>query len=363
MASDVSAIPDDLEQLRRRSDDNISEGLRATTEPRNHNRMPNPKAAFWRNRSWARTCRFLAPILIGVPVFLALAQQTQPEPPSPPISVEVNLVLISAIVHDKHGKIVPTLNRGDFVLYIDGHLQAINNFMRQSDLPLTLGLLVQTSLGPRQRYALHNAGDASYAFLDHMLREDKDKAFVVSFDQKVELLQGFSSSRPKLHAALQLMQTTNFSSGGRRCGTLLYDAVSLASNELMKAQQGRKALFVLSDGIDRGSKKTLEDAVEAAQRANTSVFSILLTENWPGPSGKKVLERISADTGGRMFKISHGLTVAQIYAQAEEELRNEYVLGYTPAPKGTGRAYHRIQLTTKQKGLTVQARDGYYSDQ
>ena len=272
------------------------------------------------------------------------------------------MVLISATVRDKHGNIVPRLNRDDFVLHIDGHLQAINNFMRQSDLPLTLGLLVQTSLGPRQRYALHNASDASYAFLDHMLREDKDEAFVVSFDHKVELFQGFTSSPPKLHAALQLMQTTDFSSEGRVGGTQLYDAVCLASNELMKTQQGQKALFVLSDGIDRGSKKTLEDAVEATLRADTSVYSILVTENWPGPNGKKVLERISAETGGHMFKIFHGSTVAQIYAQAEEELRNEYVLGYTPTPLGMGAGYHRIQLTTKQKGLTVQARAGYYSD-
>ncbi len=324
--------------------------------------MPKPEAAFWRNRSRARTCRFLAPILIGVPVFVALAPQTQQAPPSPKISVEVKLVLISATVRDKQGKIVPTLNRDDFVLYIDGHLQAINNFMRQSDLPLTLGLLLQTSLGPHQQDALHNASDASYAFLDHMLREDKDKAFVVSFDRKVELLQGLPSSLPKLHAALQLTQSTDFSSERRVGGTLLYDAVCLASNELMKTKHGRKALFILSDGIDRGSKETLEDAVEAALRADTSVYSILVTENWPGPSGKKVLERISTETGGRMFKIFHGLTVAQIYAQAEEELRNEYVLGYTPTP-GTGEGYHRIRLTTKQKGLTVQARDGYYSDQ
>jgi VWFA-related protein len=327
-----------------------------------NNQLPDPKAAFWRNRSGARTYRFLAPILIGVPVFVALAQQTQQTPPSPKISVEVKLVLISATVRDKHEKIVPTLNKNDFVLYLDGHVRAINNFIRQSDLPLTLGLLVQTSLGPRQGYALHNTSDASYAFLDHMLREDKDEAFVVRFGHKVELLQGLTSSRPKLHAALQVMQTTDFSSGGRVDGTPLYDAVCLASNELMKTQ-GRKALFVLSDGIDRGSKETLEDAVEAAPRADASVYSILVAENWPGPNGKKVLERISTETGGHMFKIFHGLTVAQIYAQAGEELRNEYLLGCTPTPADTGAGYHRIHLTTKQKGLTVQPRDGYYSDQ
>lgn len=321
-----------------------------------------PDRAFSRNRSWALTYRLLAPILIAVPVFVALAQQSQQVPPSPKISVEVKLVRISATVRDKHKAIVPTLNKDDFVLYVDGHLRPINNFMRQSDLPLTLGLLVQTSLGPSRRYALHNASNASYAFLDQMLREDKDKAFVVSFGRKAELLQSLTSSRPKLSAALELMQTSNFSTESRG-GTLLYDSICLASNELMKTQQGRTALVVLSDGIDGNSKETLEDAVEAAQRVDTPVYSILLAENWPGPNGKKVLERISTETGGHPFKIFHGLTVAQIYAQAEEELRNEYVLAFTPTPAETSTGYHRIHLTTKQKGLSVQARDGYYSGQ
>ncbi len=322
-----------------------------------------PKTAFSRSRSRARMWRFLMSILIGVAVFVALAQQTQKAPPPPKISVEVKLVLISATVRDKHEKNVPSLNKDDFVLYVDGHLRAINDVIPQSNLPLMLGLLVQTSLGPHQRYALHNVSDASYGFLDHMLREDKDKAFVVRFGHEVELLQGLTSSRPKLGAALKLMQTTELSSGGRVGGTLLYDAVCLASNQLMKAQHGRKALFVLSDGIDRGSKETLEDAVEATQRADISVYSILLTENWPGPNGKKILEKISTETSGRMFKISHALTVAQIYAQAEEELRNLYILAYTPTAADTRAGYHRIHLTTKKKDLTVEARDGYYSDQ
>ncbi len=166
-------------------------------------------------------CRFLVPILIGVAVFVALAQQTQNAPPSPPkISVEVKLVLISATVRDKHGKNVPGVNKDDFVLYVDGHLRAINDVIPHSDLPLTLGLLVQTSLGPHQQYALHNLSDASYGFLDHMLREDKDKAFVVRFGHEVEVLQGFTSSRPKLGAALQLMQTTDPSRAEGRCFTM-----------------------------------------------------------------------------------------------------------------------------------------------
>lgn len=344
---------------------------RALTEVHvSDNQKPNPKAVFWRNRSRARTLRFFVPILIGVPVLVALGQQTQQPPPSPPISVDVKLVRISATVRDKHGKIVPTLNQDDFVLHVDGHLQHIDNFVRQSDLPLTLGLLVQTGLSPQQKYEIHSTSEAGYAFLDHMLRGAEDQAFVVPFGRKAELAQGLTSSRPDLQAALQLAETSVSSSERPVKRTLLYDAICLASNEMMKTQQGRKALFVLSNGIDHSSKATLEDAIEAAQRADTSVYSVLTGENLSygpggpqGPNGKKVLERISTETGGHPFRIWHGRPVAEIYAQAEEELRNEYVLGFVPTPANTGAGYHMIRLTTKQKGLTVQARDGYYSDQ
>jgi VWFA-related protein len=321
-----------------------------------------PNAAFWRAVRKTRAPGLLAPILIAVPFFVVLAPQTQETPQSPKISVAVRLVRVSATVRDKHGRIVPTLNRDDFALYEDGHVETVNNFMSQSDLALTLGLVVQTGLGPRRKPALHNASAASYGFLDHMLRENKDSAFVIRFDQSVDLLQDSTSSRPKLQAALQMMQTADSDSKGLLGSTLLYDAMCLASTELTKAPEGRRAIFVLSDGIDRGSKKTLEDAIAEAQRADVSVYSILVAENWPGPNGKKVLERISTETGGRLFNIAHGQNVTQVYAQAEEELRNEYLLGYTPTPADTGAGYHRIHLATVQKGLTVQTRDGYYSE-
>jgi VWFA-related protein len=324
--------------------------------------MPNANA-FWANRGRARTLRFLAPILVGVPVLATLAQQTQQTPLPPPISVEVKLVRISATVRDKHGQIVPTLDKDDFMLYVDGHPQPVNNFVRQSDLPLTLGLLVQSSLKPDQRPALQHRSDASNAFLGDMLRKDEDKAFVIRFGHKVELLQGLTPSRLQLDPALQLTQTTDSRSGGGVGGTLLYDAICLASNELTNAREGRKALFVFSDGIDSGSKSTLEDAVHAAQRVDTSVYSILVAENFPGPNGKKILERISTETGGHPFSgLRHGLPVTEIFAQAEEELRNEYVFGFVLTPTNTGAGYHRALLTTKQKGLTVQALDGYFSD-
>ena len=253
-----------------------------------------------------RRARLLA-LLLAAPLLLvgdALArqaqQQTQQPPPQPAqqpsqlpqlkhaeqppespskISSETKLVTVYATVRDKKGKIVASLNKEDFALDEDGRPQTISNFVRDTDVPLTLGLLVDTSYS--QRGALDDERKASYTFLDHMLG-DKDRAFVIHFDHEVELLQDLTPLRPKLQAALQLLDAAprdtaddDQDSGQRHAGTLLYDAIYLASDDLMKKQQGRKALFVLSDGVDRGSKKSLEDAVEAAQRADTSVYSIL----------------------------------------------------------------------------------------
>jgi VWFA-related protein len=203
-----------------------------------------------------------------------------------------------------------------------------------------------------------------------------------------------------LQAALGLLQSPQpsregggNSPGSRRGagggGTLLYDAVYLASNELMKKQQGRKALVVLSDGVDRGSKETLASAVEAAQRADTLVYSILFADQqaygggfggrgmggmgrhgggrgrYPQqtrPNGKKILEQISKETGGRLFEVSKKQPIEQIYDRIQEELRNQYSLGYTPDRADVGAGYHKIRLMTKQKDLIVQARDGYYTE-
>ena len=312
--------------------------------------------------------------------------------PQSKIAVEVKTVSVLATVRDKHGKTISNLTKDDFVLEEDGRPQAINYFARESDLPLRLGLLVDTSLS--QRRVLEQERSASYSFLDHLLREDKDLAFVIHFDREVELLQDFTPARPKLQAALQSLQTPQFDAdrggGGRGsrqrgAGTLLYDAIYLAANELMSKQQGRKALIILSDGVDHGSKETLTTAIETAQRADTVVYSILFKDDEgygsPGggmmgqrgggrrggrypqqerPDGKKILQQISKETGGRLFEVSKKETVDKIYAQIEEELRNQYSLGYTP-DKNAGPGYHKIQLTTKQKDLVVQARDGYYA--
>jgi VWFA-related protein len=333
-------------------------------------------------------------LLTGLPLW---SQQ------EPTISVDVKVVSVLATVRDKHGAVIRNLAKDDFVLEEDGRPQTIRYFTQESDLPLTLGLLVDTSLS--QRRVLDQERSASYSFLDQMLRESKDTAFVIHFDREVELLQDLTSSRQKLEVALGLLQTPQFTQantggqpGGQRrrfggAGTLLYDAVYLAANELMKKQQGRKALIILSDGVDTGSKESLESAIEAAQRADTLVFSILFKDDdayghgggfsFPGgggmggrhgrgqprfpqesrPDGKKILERISKQTGARLFEVSKKQPIEEIYRQIEEELRNQYSLGYTRDKATSGIGYHKIHLVTRQKDLMVQTREGYYAEQ
>jgi len=338
------------------------------------------------------------------------------------IAVDVKVVSLPVTVRDKHGKIVRDLTKDDFTLQEDGRPQAIKYFSLEANLPLTLGLLVDTSRS--QTGVLDAERNASRGFLDQMLVQAKDKAFLIHFDREVELLQDLTSSREKLRAALDLLKTpsdrersndpndSDDSRSGSRShhgGTQLYDAVYLASNELMKKQQGRKALIILSDGVDRGSKTYLESAIEAAQRADTVVYSIYFAEphrdegerrgggmgrggggypggggGWPGggypgggrggrgggqrhpeeprTDGKKILERISKETGGRFFEVSKKQTVGEIYESIAEELRTQYSMGYTPDKESAASGYHHVQLTAKNKDLSVQTRDGYYPD-
>jgi VWFA-related protein len=320
-----------------------------------------------------------------------------------PITVDVNAVNLLATVRDKHGNIIRNLTKDDFVLDQDGKPQTITYFAKESDLPLTLGLLVDTSMS--QRRVLGQELTASRSFLDHLLREDKDKAFVIHFDREVELLQELTSSRQKLQAAIDQINAPQFSqtaaggsSGGGRgshgrggAGTLLYDAVFLASDELMKKQQGRKALIILTDGVDHGSKETLQEAIDTAQRADTLVYCILFADKegygdrggfgsprmggmggrgggYPRrteeshPDGKKILEQISKTTGGRFFEVSKKEPIDKIYAAIDEELRSQYSLGYSPDKSDATVGYHKLHLAVKQKDAVVQTRDGFYLD-
>ena len=360
-----------------------------------------------------RTLLFLA----ALSLFADVPARSQQDAP---ITLNVNAVNLLATVRDKHGNIISNLTKDDFVLDQDGKPQSIAYFAKESDLPLTLGLLVDTSMS--QRRVLDQERTASRSFLDHILRDDKDKAFVIQFDREVELLQDLTSSRQKLQAAIDHISAPEFAqnnnsgspsgggSGGNGGGygghgahgvhgggTLLYDGVFLASDELMKKQQGRKALIILTDGVDHGSKETLEEAIETAQRADTLVYCILFADKegygggggfggphmggmgGPGgmgghgggyprrteeyhPDGKKVLEQMSRASGGRFFEVSKKETMEKIYAAIDEELRNQYVIGYTPEKSDSAIGYHKLQLSVKPKDMIVQTRDGFYLD-
>lgn len=267
--------------------------------------------------------------------------------------------------------------------------------------------------------------DASETFFRQVLRPEKDKAFLIHFDREVELLQDLTASREKLEKALDQIDKPQWGDGGSdqtgdsggqsgggggygrgggggrggyggrgsggHGGTALYDAIYLAADDLMSKQTGRKALILLTDGEDRNRKVPLSEAITSAQRADTLAYSVRIADDesnhsfggpgmggrhggWGGggmgggrggsngsrPDGKKVLQQISKETGGSYFEVSKKKTIDQIYTQIEEELRNQYSLGYTSDQTSSG-GFCKIQLTVKQKGLTVQTRDGYYA--
>lgn len=370
---------------------------------------------------------FLAAATAGVAIGReALAQNSaeNTQEPDAKFSTDVKVVNVLVTVRDKQGKIVSELGKDDFELAEDGHPQTIRYFTRETNLPLTLGLLVDTSLS--QRLVLDEERDASRRFVEKVLREDRDQTFLIHFDHDTELLQDLTSSKNKLDHALDNLQLPDDAQsrgggggypgggggypgggypgggggypgggggypggGGRRSnlpGTTLYDAVLLASDELMKKQQGRKAFILLTDGVDNGSKVTLFRAIESAQRADTLIYSIYFTGEesqpqtfYPGgfggrrrggfpmpsrqiyrPDGKKILQQMSRETGGGFFEVSRKLSIDDIYDRIEEELRNQYSLGYTPDRTDAGTAFRKIAVTIRQKNMIAQAREGYY---
>lgn len=285
---------------------------------------------------------------------------------APHFSAGVDVVTLLATVRDRDGMFVKNLDRDDFLLDEDGIPQVIRYFSRESDLPLTIGLLVDTSQS--QAHVIEPERSASYTFLDQVLREGTDQAFIAHFDVHVNVLQSFTSSRKDLESALNRLKVPV------RLSTLLYDAIRDCSENLMRKKTGRKAFILLSDGVDFRSKTTLATAIEYAQRANTIIYSILFAEPLrpyrPLRSavmaanrdrGRKVMQRLAAETGGGFFEVTKDDPIGKIYSRIEDELRNQYSIGYTPEKKAGEGQYHKIKLTTKQPALTVRTRAGYYS--
>ena len=280
-------------------------------------------------------------------------------------STEVKVVNVLATVRNKTGSLAGDLSQDDFSLLEDGRPQAIRYFARETNLPLTLGLLIDTS--GSQRKVINDERGASLRFLDQVVRP-QDQVFLMQFDSAVQIRQPLTSSVGKLDDALAYVDTETMSQLRRQDGggTLLYDAVARASDDVMKKEKNRKALILLTDGVDIGSYGSLADAIEAAQRADTLVYSILYSDPGAygflgGRDGKGVLEKMSNDTGGSFFTVSKKQPVDRIYEILEEELRNQYSLGYVSDRPVTISGFRTIQLTARTKGLTVQARHRYWA--
>lgn len=297
-------------------------------------------------------------LLLGS-VVRALAQDAS-------FSADVNVVTLLATVRDRDGQMVKDLNREDFLLLEDGKPQTISYFTRETDLPLTIGLLVDTSRS--QSEVLEPERRASLAFLDRVLREDKDKAFVAHFDTKVEVLQDFTSSRKLLSEALDRLTIPG------EFATLIYESVRQCSESLMRKETGRKAFIMLSDGVSFRDKTSLGTAIEYTQRADTMIYSILFADRVKpyrpiraataalrDEHGKSVMKRLARETGGAYFEVSAANSIEKIYSAIEDALRNQYSIGYTPTEAGRQGQYHKITLATKHPSGVVQARDGYYS--
>jgi VWFA-related protein len=289
----------------------------------------------------------------------------------PTFSTDVKVVNLLATVVDKKGTIIRDLNKDDFSISENGRPQALRYFSRESDLPLTLGLMVDTSMS--QRRVMDAERGACVRFLDQVVRPAADQVFIMQFDMAVQVSQPLTSSLKKLDDALAFVDTPSRQelanqSGG---GTLLYDAVVAASKDTMKNLRGRKALIVLSDGVDIGSDATLTDAIEAAERADTLVYSILFSDAGAygiplGPlmrnrDGRGALARISKETGGGFFAVSKKQGIEQVFDLIQEELRSQYSIGYVSDQPVHISEFRKIQLATKQKGLVVQARDRYWA--
>jgi VWFA-related protein len=360
--------------------------------------------------------------------------QTPPPAAKPTFSADVKVVNVFVTVRDKNGSIVKDLAKEDFTLSEDGRAQSIRYFSRESDLPLTMGLIVDTT--PSESNMLEEERRASRTFLNKMLRPDKDKAFLIQYSNEVELLQDLTSSPQKLDAALNLLERHGFDRGGGGRGsgggpgrpgggqgrpggqgrqggrgpysTVLSDAVYLASDEIMKKQQGRKALFILGDGDHIGGRE--EMAISAALHADTLIYTIRIYDKnlggrgggWgtmsripgmggpgmggggrggpggggpgggrggrgPGgghdpAEGKKNLQVLSNRTGGAYFEVGKKETLEKIYGKIEEELRSQYSLGYAPEANAQS-GYRKIKVEVQKKGLVVQGREGYYPEE
>jgi VWFA-related protein len=296
--------------------------------------------------------RKIALLLVIVVATTVSAQQ------APTISTRVNVVSLLATVHDRDGRVVKNLTPDDFVLLEDGVQQKIDYFSREAELPLTVGLLVDTSRS--QTGVLEKERRASYTFLDQTLREGKDQAFVAHFDKRVETLQGLTSSRSELASALSQLRVP------QELATLIYSALKELSASVMRQQPGRKGFILLTDGVAFKDPTSIGAAIEFAQRADTIIYSIRFSDPIrvyrpiraaifaaASERGKQGLHRMAEETGGVSYEVTKRQPIEAIYSQIEDVLRNQYSIGYVPSRLESDGKYHKIKLTTRDHHLIV----------
>jgi len=317
----------------------------------------------------------LAALWVGYAAWASSPDQPPPPPDDQVIRVEVRLVNLFFSVRDRKGGYVSTLGKEDFEIYEDGKKQEIRFFSRETDQPLTLGLLVDVSRS--QEALVEVERRASARFFERVLRP-KDMAFLISFGVDAELLQDYTSSpvllakaldRLRLNAGVSGMSPTGSPvplPGGPR-GTVLYDAVWLACREKMRGEVGRKALVVITDGVDVGSRVKLQEAIEEAQRADVIVYAVLFEDprytSWQygGVSGESAMRRMAGETGGRVFRVSRRESLDDIYDTIQTELRSQYSAAYAPLNQARDGSFRRIEVKVKNRDYRVQVRRGYYA--
>jgi VWFA-related protein len=337
----------------------------------------------------------VAAILFGLPgLSLAGWAQLAPSPDAPPVStapappedesvatfkINVNLVDVFFTVKDKAGNLVPHLTRDDCTVSEDKEPQKLKSFVAETNQPLTLGILLDTSGSQYQVLPLEQ--DVGSQFLARVLRQ-KDEAFLLSFDVNVDLLQDFTNS-PRLLARAMNKAEINTAGGngaagipgagggtipvhGTPKGTLLYDAVYLASNEKLNQESGRKAMILLTDGEDQGSRNKIGEAISAAQKSNAIVYVILIADRGFyggfGYFGFSAMKKMTEETGGRLIDVgNNGKKLEAAFQQIEDELRTQYVASYTPSNAKLDGGFRHLSVECRGDGLKVQVRKGYFA--
>ncbi len=296
------------------------------------------------------------------------------EEPLQTFKSEVNVVNLFFNVKDKHGMLIPNLTKDDFQVLEDGKPQTVKYFSAESNQPLTLGIMIDTSASQTRVLTIEQESCAE--FLRSVLR-DKDLAFVINFDVDVDLDQDFTNNVHDLTRALNKVQINAGFGGGppglgggpipsTPRGTLLYDAIYLGANEKLKNEAGRKAMIIFTDGEDQGSRLKIQEAIEAAQKADAICYVILIADRGFyggfGYSGDYEMKKLAEQTGGRVIEVGNKQDkLRQAFEQIQNELRSQYSIGYTPTNAKLDGTYRKVQIHTKTGDYKVQARQGYYA--